>query len=102
MATPPAAQSGSQSATIGPFAGTAGTATATTTTPNPTLGDTTNGAAATTASFNQPYGGIFDRDGNMYVADYNNHKIRRIAPNGGAVTTIAGTGVATVAGTNTA
>ena len=45
-----------------------------------------NGAAAT---FNMPYGMVFDNNGNMYVADYINGQIRRIDPSGN-VTLFAG------------
>lgn len=44
------------------------------------------------ATFHQPSGLAFDPNGNLYVADIRNAKIRKIAPNG-QVTTYAGTGV---------
>jgi sugar lactone lactonase YvrE len=43
----------------------------------------------TVAQFNYPYGITVDASGNVYVADRNNHKIRKISP-AGAVNTIAG------------
>jgi len=43
----------------------------------------------TAARFNNPYGIAVDSSGNLYVADSNNHAIRKIA-NGGTVTTLAG------------
>jgi sugar lactone lactonase YvrE len=59
-------------------------------------GDVLNGGfadgAATQARFNQPSGLVFDAAGNLYVADFSNHRVRKIDPTG-LVTTIAGTGV---------
>lgn len=49
----------------------------------------TNGAALD-ATFNNPVDLALDTDGTMYVSDVYNHCIRAIAPNGGAVSTVAG------------
>jgi len=52
-----------------------------------------DGAALSTATFNQPYGVVWDMAGNAVVGDLSNNKIRQISPTG-VVTTLAGTGVA--------
>jgi sugar lactone lactonase YvrE len=48
----------------------------------------------TAAGFNTPSGIILDINGNLYIADTNNHRIRKISTTG-QVTTIAGSGIAT-------
>ena len=45
--------------------------------------------AGTSASFDKPSGIAVDGSGNVYVADYNSHLIRKITPSG-VVTTLAG------------
>lgn len=52
----------------------------------------TNGAS-TSAQFNAPVGVAADYEGNVYVADTSNHRIRKVAPDG-SVTTFAGSGTA--------
>ena len=46
-------------------------------------------ANGTNARFNNPEGIAVDTSGNVYVSDFLNHAIRKIAPNGD-VTTLAG------------
>lgn len=58
------------------------------------LGD---GGAATAAELNQPYGVAVDSKGNVYIADYANHAVRKVSS--GTITTIAGVlGIAGYAG----
>lgn len=52
-----------------------------------------DGGQALNASFDFPIGITVDRNGNIYVADGNNNRIRKISP-GGIITTFAGNGVA--------
>jgi len=55
------------------------------------IGGYVDGAAAE-AEFNRPLDVAVDNAGNLYVADYQNHAIRRITPEG-EVSTIAGNGL---------
>ena len=50
-----------------------------------------DGGPATQASLNSPYGLTFDAGGNLYIADGNNDRIRRVATDG-TISTFAGGG----------
>jgi sugar lactone lactonase YvrE len=55
-------------------------------------GFTGDGGAATDAQLDSPSGIVLDTKGNVYVADTNNNRVRRIDPDG-IITTVAGTGM---------
>ena len=51
-----------------------------------------DGGPAAEASFNAPSGLAFDAEDNLYIADAQNHRIRRIDAMTGLITTVAGSG----------
>ena len=55
-------------------------------------GYTGDGGAATSATMKNAEGVAVGPDGSIYVADTDNHVIRRIAPGTGVITTVAGSG----------
>ena len=65
---------------------------------NGTRGFAGNGVAATSAELDFPQGIAVDRAGNLYIADTNNCRIRKVS--GGIITTIAGNGTAGYTGDN--
>src|SRR6266480_1408750 len=65
---------------------------------NGVLGFTGDGGAATKASLNSPASVALDASGNLYVADYANHRIRKVAAATGIITTVAGNGINSFAG----
>lgn len=58
-----------------------------------------DGGLAKAASLNRPVGLALDRAGNLYIAERNGHRVRKVTP-AGVITTIAGTGVAGFNGDN--
>lgn len=52
-----------------------------------------DGGAATDASLNMPHEIQFDSSGNLYIAERDNHVIRKVDAKGGVISTFAGTGV---------
>jgi uncharacterized protein YjiK len=51
-----------------------------------------DGSQATAARLNSPWGVAFDSSGNLYIADSNNERIRKVVLSTGVITTIAGNG----------
>jgi uncharacterized protein (TIGR03437 family) len=49
-----------------------------------------DGGAATSASLNVPYGVAVDASGNVFIADFLNHVVRKVT-SGGTISTVAGT-----------
>lgn len=60
-----------------------------------------DGGQALSAQLSSPKGIAIDSAGNLYIADTNNHRIRKIGTDG-VITTIAGTGTGTFGGDNAA
>jgi len=64
-------------------------------------GDAVNdNIGAVSAELNNPSGIAFDAAGNLYIADTDNHRIRRVDGVTGIITTVAGTGVRGYSGDN--
>ena len=57
-----------------------------------------DGGPAIGAALNEPYGVVVDRQGDLYLADRLNRRVRRIDAATGAITTVAGTGEAAYGG----
>jgi len=62
-----------------------------------TSGFSGDGGLADQARLSFPSDVAFAPDGSLYIADVNNHRIRRVAP-GGLISTVAGTGISSFSG----
>ncbi len=58
-----------------------------------TAGFSGDGGLATSAQLNLPLGVVVDSAGTLYISDYNNHRVRKVTPDG-QITTLAGKGTA--------
>ncbi len=65
---------------------------------NGTAGFSGDGGPATSATLNRPSGVAVDARRNVFIADRNNHRIRRVDAKTGIITTVAGTGTAGFSG----
>ncbi|MGW7557188.1 NHL domain-containing protein, partial [Streptomyces rimosus] len=60
---------------------------------NGTAGYLSDGGPATLTQLNGPYDVALDANGNLYIADWANHRVRKVTPQG-IITTVAGNGQA--------
>lgn len=58
-----------------------------------TAGYSGDGGPATSAQLNLPLGVVVDSAGALYISDYNNHRVRKVTPDG-EITTLVGKGTA--------
>jgi uncharacterized protein (TIGR03437 family) len=64
---------------------------------NGAVGFSGDGGPATSAALDNPSGVTVDAVGNLYIADWNNNRIRKVSPSG-TISTVAGDGVARFSG----
>jgi trimeric autotransporter adhesin len=76
----------------------AATGTITTVAGNGTAGYSGDGGPATSAQLNGPEVVALDSAGNLYIAEYGNHRIRKVAAATGIITTVAGNGTQNYSG----
>jgi hypothetical protein len=57
-----------------------------------TVGYSGDGGPATAANLSSPYGVVVDAGGNVFIADYGNHRVREVVKATGNIITVAGTG----------
>jgi uncharacterized protein YjiK len=79
---------------------TAGSGIITTIAGNGTAGFSGDNGPATEAELNDPAAVAVDSAGDVYIADFNNNRIRKVAVGSGVITTIAGNGTAGYSGDN--
>jgi hypothetical protein len=63
-----------------------------------TAGYSGDGAAATLAKIYLPWGVAVDSSGNLFIADYENNRIREVYASNGTIATVAGTGTSGFSG----
>lgn len=78
----------------------AGTGIITTVAGNGSAGFSGNNGPATSAALQYPSDVAVDIAGNLYIADSNNNRIRKVASGTGIITTVAGTGIGGFGGDN--
>lgn len=59
---------------------------------NGSSGDTGDGGLATLATMNEPQNVEVNKDGDLYISDIGNHRIRKVTASSGQMSTVAGTG----------
>ena len=65
---------------------------------NGTRGFSGDGGKATSAKMNSPFGVALDSAGNIYIADVDNYRIRKVTVSTGIISTVAGNGTAGFSG----
>ena len=65
---------------------------------NGVAGFSGDGGQAIDARLNFPSRAVVDKDGNLYIVDFSNHRVRKVTAATGIITTVAGTGTAGFSG----
>jgi len=63
-------------------------------------GSAGDGSPATAAQLNNPQGVALDSSGNLYISEFNGHRVRKVNIVTGIITTVAGTGIVGFNGDN--